>query len=328
MTLPNVIGGSPTNCTLIAPLCLAPLPKIRLNDGQEIQVTDGDIARFEAKIVMEGDCWVWTSTLSGCGYGRFNFRHAKLRSHRFAYLVARGPIPDGLVLDHLCRNRACSNPAHLEAVTFAENVRRGEVAEAGRRRATKEEIDAVVRPLYGQLALRPTISNVLRAMSTAGIGSTPATALAARRRIEAKEPELAAYPTHLDISKQAVRNRTHCPNGHAYDGANAGRQGMACRECDRERWARKHGGSTPRQRPSHCPAGHAYDDANSITNARGHLSCRECKRESNRRLAAKKRATELARVGSCGHVSGGGNACDRPLGHVGQHHTQKVHANR
>jgi hypothetical protein len=51
-------------------------------------------------------------------------------AHRFAYLEFVGPIPDGLVLDHLCRNKKCVNPDHLEPVTNAENLRRGRVARA------------------------------------------------------------------------------------------------------------------------------------------------------------------------------------------------------
>jgi hypothetical protein len=321
--LPNVIGDPPTSGTLLTPLCISPLPTLLLNDGQKIQITANDVARFEAKITQNGDCWTWTSTRSGCGYGRFSFHHVKLRAHRFAYAVTRGPIPDGLVLDHLCRNRACSNPAHLEAVTAAENVRRGEVAEAGRPRPTKQEIDAVVRPLYGQLALRPTVSTMLHAMREAGFGATPSTALSARRRVEAREPELSSYPTHVDIKKRAVRNRTHCFQGHPYEGNDKGRPKRLCRACERIRWAKRQGESyMPRQRPTHCPQGHAYEGSNIVFNSRGQMSCRECKRESARRAVAKKRAAQAASLGICGRVSGEGNACDRAPGHEGQHHTR------
>ena len=71
-------------------------------------------------------CWAWTGVRKADGYGRLCERDGTQRSaHRFAYELLVGPIPDGLVLDHLYRNPSCVNPAHLEPVTSAENVRRG-----------------------------------------------------------------------------------------------------------------------------------------------------------------------------------------------------------
>ena len=65
-------------------------------------------------------CWLWTGPRWG-GYGRY--RHAQ--AHRLAYEALVGPIPKGLVIDHLCRVRHCVNPAHMEPVTNVENVMRG-----------------------------------------------------------------------------------------------------------------------------------------------------------------------------------------------------------
>lgn len=69
-------------------------------------------------------CWEWRGTQRG-GYGRIYDGTRQAGAHRFAYELLVGPIPDGQVIDHLCRNPICVNPAHLEPVTFAENVRRG-----------------------------------------------------------------------------------------------------------------------------------------------------------------------------------------------------------
>lgn len=59
------------------------------------------------------------------GYGRLHVEGSKVWAHRYSYEMLTGPIPDGLVIDHLCRNRACVNPAHMEPVTSRENLRRG-----------------------------------------------------------------------------------------------------------------------------------------------------------------------------------------------------------
>lgn len=84
--------------------------------------------RFWAKVDKTETCWLWTAGSFSRGYGRFTLSHGKyVSAHRWAFEHLMGPIPEGLDLDHLCRTPACVNPAHLEPVTHAENVRRGEV---------------------------------------------------------------------------------------------------------------------------------------------------------------------------------------------------------
>lgn len=71
-------------------------------------------------------CWVWTAAVGSHGYGVFNPEPGTTAlAHRHAYTLLVGPIPDGLDLDHLCRNRVCVNPDHVEPVTRRENVQRG-----------------------------------------------------------------------------------------------------------------------------------------------------------------------------------------------------------
>lgn len=70
-------------------------------------------------------CWPWRRPLKPNGYGQFKLEGLNWGSHRLAWVLTNGEVPDGLVIDHLCRNRGCCNPAHMEPVTNAENVLRG-----------------------------------------------------------------------------------------------------------------------------------------------------------------------------------------------------------
>lgn len=79
----------------------------------------------EDKQYGDSYCWIWDGPIGGRGYGYVWIWGTNKRVHRVAYRLFVGPVPDGLQLDHLCRNRRCLNPNHLEPVTGKENIRRG-----------------------------------------------------------------------------------------------------------------------------------------------------------------------------------------------------------
>lgn len=78
--------------------------------------------RFFSHVREEGDCWVWTATRLPAGYGNFAVNRIPVGAHRWAYEFLIAAIPDGLDLDHTCRNPPCVNPWHLEPVTDFVNV--------------------------------------------------------------------------------------------------------------------------------------------------------------------------------------------------------------
>lgn len=83
--------------------------------------------RFTNQIIKGNadECILWIGKVNNMGYGQFCLAGVFVLAHRYSYEQAKGVIPEGLVLDHLCGNPRCVNPAHLEAVTQADNLRRG-----------------------------------------------------------------------------------------------------------------------------------------------------------------------------------------------------------
>lgn len=86
--------------------------------------------RFWAKVRKTDECWVWTASVNGDGYGQIKVDGRLRKAHRLAWEMTNGPIPKGMHIDHRCANPLCVNPAHLRIVTNAQNLQHRTGAQA------------------------------------------------------------------------------------------------------------------------------------------------------------------------------------------------------
>ncbi len=121
----------------LRPMCQPCDSKYRKDLANGIRRTVPDAVRFWSRIKKTEDCWLWLGSKNRDGYGLFSLNGEKIRVHRITWTLKNGEIPEGLVSDHLCKNRACVNPDHIEMVTNGENVLRGESLSAKNKRKVK-----------------------------------------------------------------------------------------------------------------------------------------------------------------------------------------------
>lgn len=176
----------------------------------------------KTQVNRETGCWEWRGRLASNGYGQIQANRRTLQVHRVTYEAHKGAIPEGLAIDHLCRNRTCCNPDHLEAVTSHENWRRGQAPNAisvrmGRCLSGRHLL--VGENLY-------VFPNGVRRCRACHVESQQAASETKRlARIASGE------------SRGRRSDRTHCPQGHPYDAENtrvSAKGSRSCRTCNRE----------------------------------------------------------------------------------------------
>jgi HNH endonuclease len=188
------------------------------------------VARFWEKVDQQGPvpvhrpdlgpCWIWLGAPNEGGYGTFWHEDKKRFAHRFSYELFIAPIPDELVIDHLCRNRICVNPDHLEPVTDRVNVLRG-IGPAAR----------------NVVAVECHLGHPYDEINTYWYPD------GSRGCRECRRQHVKAWREKYDPPSGAGKGswqkaKTHCPEGHLYDEVNTRYEkdgGRRCRTCERTR---------------------------------------------------------------------------------------------
>lgn len=111
-------------------LMIAPVSSLpTIAEVRQLSPTRREFIRFPRKVDTHGDrkdvCWTWLANTFGDGRGQVTYKQKKWQAHKWLYCALRGNVPQGMELDHLCRNGLCVNPYHLEPVTHRVNLLRG-----------------------------------------------------------------------------------------------------------------------------------------------------------------------------------------------------------
>lgn len=112
------------------------MKKCKHNIDHDMECTCNFWSKIDMSDHSDDECWYWKGNTNDKGYGRLYVNGKQMYAHRHSYLIHRGHIPQGLTIDHLCRNTSCVNPSHMELVTSKENTLRGECPSAQNKRKT------------------------------------------------------------------------------------------------------------------------------------------------------------------------------------------------
>ncbi len=184
-------------------------------------MTPSSIKRFWSRIAFrQHGCWEWKAALTTSGYSEFSSKRTRLLGHRVAYEQVNGLVPRGLTLDHLCRNRRCVNPDHLEPVTNRENILRGEGI---------------------------SVANAAKTHCPQGHEYTPANTILRKNKRECRTCANASasrkyYATRVLIGYHESK-KTHCPQGHPYSLENTSLRSNGhrrCKACHRNRESQRY----------------------------------------------------------------------------------------
>jgi HNH endonuclease len=209
-----------------------------------MRVTAPEIRFFRHVLETPSGCHEWQASLGGGGYGKFSLTHSKtIGAHRFAYVLAKGEIPRSLVIDHLCLNKKCVRPDHLEAITQKENTRRHYMRMTHCKNGHLREGNNILER-DGQIKCRACMrDNARKSRGLEPLGTVP-------------------------VTKPPRAETTHCPHGHEYTDENTAvyNGSRYCRECSHIRL------STTRN----CPRGHVYAEVGTRIDKLGRRWCIGC----------------------------------------------------